>query len=63
MNFAGPAASDFIASGEHVDAMLLDIMMPGKSGLEVLMAAIPKPAYPVVAMTGHVDAESRDDFR
>jgi CheY-like chemotaxis protein len=59
----GVAAQAFISSGEHVDAMLLDIMMPGMSGLEVLATASPFPVYPVVAMTGHADAESQDGFR
>ena len=43
--------------------MLLDIRMPGKSGLEVMRDADPMPPYPVIAMTGHVDAEALAEFR
>jgi FixJ family two-component response regulator len=43
--------------------MLLDIRMPGLYGVEVMRLASPKPPYPVVAMTGHVDAEAQEEFR
>ncbi len=56
-------AAAFVASGVTVDVMLLDICMPGKSGLEVLRGADPKPVYPVIAMTSHVDVEALAEFR
>ncbi len=44
--------------------MLLDIRMPLRSGVEVVEGcAGSPPAYPIVAMTGHVDIEARDQFR
>ena len=60
---AGLEASDFIARGVHVDVMLLDIRMPGKSGLDVVRDVANRPPYPIVAMTGHVDVEAQDEFR
>ncbi len=59
----GVEAAKFIASGADVDVMLLDIRMPGKSGLDVLREAVPRPRYPIVAMTTHVDSEALSDFR
>lgn len=44
-----------------VDVMLLDIRMPGKSGLEVMEEI--KPDIPVVAMTGNVDRDSIEEYR
>ncbi len=61
--FSGDVASAFIASGAPVDVMLLDIRMPGKTGIEVMKDALPRPQYPIYAMTGHVDTEALDDFR
>jgi CheY-like chemotaxis protein len=47
----------------HIDVMLLDIRMPGKSGLDVMQEA-PRPLpFPVVAMTGNVDKESLEEYR
>ncbi len=60
---AGIKAAKFIASGVAVDVMLLDIQMPGKTGVEVVREAVPKPPYPIIAMTGHVDADSLNEFR
>ena len=48
---------------EDVDVMLLDIRMPGKSGVEALQGAVPPPRYPVIAMTGHVDVDAQAEFR
>ncbi len=63
MTLVGAAASEFIASGVTVDVMLLDIRMPGKNGVEVVKNAVPLPPYPIVTMTGHVDAEALEQFR
>ena len=62
-HWPGADAADFIARGEEVDLMLLDIRMPGKSGLDVVKEATVRPRYPIVAMTGHVDIEAQDEFR
>ena len=56
-------ASAFVNGGSYSDLMLLDIRMPGKSGLDVVREAEPKPAYPIVAMTGHVDTDAQEEFR
>jgi CheY-like chemotaxis protein len=61
---AGVEAAAFIASGRDVDVMMLDIRMPGKSGLEVVEGAHPfLPLYPIVAMTGQVDDDAIADFK
>jgi two-component system nitrogen regulation response regulator GlnG len=45
------------------DVVLLDIMMPGMTGLEV-MRALPRPLpFPVIAMTGNVDDVSLDAYK
>ena len=59
----GAEAAQFVASGTDVDIMLLDIRMPGKSGIDVVREAAVKPRYPIVAMTGHVDIEAQEEFR
>ena len=59
----GESAAQFIASGDPVDIMLLDIRMSGQSGLDVVKALSAMPPYPIVAMTGHVDADAQQDFR
>lgn len=60
------AIARFTASPEHYDALLLDISMPGATGIETL-AAVRKlrPAMPAVLMTGNVgDAERvEQDYR
>ena len=44
--------------------MLLDIRMPGKTGLDVVKEVQNSlPPYPIVAMTGHVDADAQQEFR
>jgi CheY-like chemotaxis protein len=62
-DFAGIEASAYLATDPAIDVMLLDIRMPGKSGLEVLRDCEPKPRFPVIAMTGHVDAEALVEFQ
>ncbi len=60
----GVEAEEFINSGAPADVMLLDIRMPMRSGIEVLHnCADHLPPYPIVAMTGHVDVEAREQFR
>ncbi|MFA6003276.1 MAG: response regulator [Elusimicrobiota bacterium] len=44
---------------ETVDAVLLDNVLPGMSGLQALEALFRESSAPVVLMTGHFD----DDFR
>ena len=62
--FAGMEASEYIQRGGAADVMLLDIRMPLRSGVEVVEGcAGSPPPYPIVAMTGHVDIEARDQFR
>ena len=43
--------------------MLLDIRMPGMSGMEVLREYGKAPPFPVVAMTGNVDVDSVAAYR
>ena len=43
--------------------MLLDIRMPGMHGVDVMRCAAQAPPYPVVAMTGHVDADAQEEFK
>lgn len=59
----GEEALEFIQAGTYADVMLLDIQMPKLTGLEVVRRAVPHPRYPIVAMTGHVDVESQEQFR
>ena len=64
LRFAGMEASEYIQRGGAADVMLLDIRMPLRSGVEVVEGcAGSPPPYPIVAMTGHVDIEARDQFR
>jgi CheY-like chemotaxis protein len=43
--------------------MLLDIHMPQLTGLDVMARAVPRPPFPVLAMTGQVDLESIEQYR
>lgn len=44
------------AAGDVVDALLLDVRMPGMSGLQVQQQLVDKNAtFPVIMMTGHGD--------
>ena len=60
----GTEAAAFIQSPSvAVDIMLLDIRMPGVHGVDVMRQAQSPPPYPVIAMTGHVDAEAQEAVR
>ncbi len=41
-----------------VDIMLLDIRMPGMSGIELMQALQPRLTFPVVAVTGSVEPQT-----
>jgi two-component system LytT family response regulator/two-component system response regulator AlgR len=49
----GPAVLDWLARGEAVDALFLDIQMPGLTGLDV-SADLPRP-FPVVFVTAFAE--------
>jgi two-component system LytT family response regulator/two-component system response regulator AlgR len=49
----GPAVLDWLARGEGVDALFLDIQMPGLTGLDVV-ADLPRP-FPVVFVTAYAE--------
>lgn len=49
----GPAVLTWLARGEAVDALFLDIQMPGLTGLDVA-AELPRP-YPVVFVTAYAE--------
>jgi len=49
----GPAVLDWLARGEGVDALFLDIQMPGLTGLDVV-ADLPRP-FPVVFVTAFAE--------
>ena len=53
-----PVPDGPLAHSQRSDVMLLDIRMPGKSGLEVMAEAAKPLPFPVIAMTGNVDVES-----
>ena len=60
----GLEAAEFIARGGDADLMLLDIRMPGKTGLDVVREVQDQlPPYPIVAMTGHVDVDAQAEFK
>ena len=59
----GEEAAAFLARGDVVDVMLLDIRMPGKTGLDAVRETKSLPNYPIVAMTGHVDTDAQQEFR
>ncbi|MDP1830890.1 MAG: response regulator, partial [Geothrix sp.] len=49
----GPAVLDWLSRGEAVDALFLDIQMPGLTGLDV-SADLPRP-FPVVFVTAYAE--------
>lgn len=49
------AAEQWLASHPSPDLMILDIMMPGKSGLEFLQQIRPAVQVPVIMLTGRGD--------
>jgi len=49
----GPSVLDWLARGEAVDALFLDIQMPGLTGLDV-SADLPRP-WPVVFVTAYAE--------
>ena len=49
----GPAVLDWLVRGEAVDALFLDIQMPGLTGLDVV-AELPRP-FPVVFVTAYAE--------
>lgn len=49
----GPAVLDWLARGEALDALFLDIQMPGLTGLDVV-ADLPRP-FPVVFVTAYAE--------
>jgi two-component system OmpR family response regulator/two-component system response regulator CpxR len=53
------AAQQRFAGGENFDLMVLDIQMPGLSGLELLQQLRPRIQIPVVMLTGRGDEIDR----
>lgn len=49
----GPSVLDWLSRGEGVDALFLDIQMPGLTGLDVV-AELPRP-FPVVFVTAYAE--------
>jgi DNA-binding response OmpR family regulator len=64
------SASDGLEAVEHIadptkhfDAVLLDLNMPGASGLDVLKAIrATRPELPVLIVSGHITAETRTEM-
>jgi len=50
----------FLAAADDVDAVILDLGLPGRDGVEVLGALqVLRPAIPVIVLTGYDDPEHR----
>ena len=59
---SGGAALDLLDRHPNVDLILLDVAMPGMSGLEVArQAQLKYPAIPIVFVTGYVDKSTLGD--
>jgi DNA-binding response OmpR family regulator len=49
-----------LALGDHVDLVVLDLMLPGRTGMEVLRdLASERPALPVIVLTARGELEDR----
>ncbi|MGZ4172356.1 MAG: response regulator transcription factor [Solirubrobacteraceae bacterium] len=49
-----------LALGDHVDLVVLDLMLPGRSGMEVLAdLAVERPGLPVIVLTARGEVEDR----
>jgi DNA-binding response OmpR family regulator len=56
------ATGEAIALGDDVDLVVLDVMLPGKSGLDVLRAIREtKPGLPVIMLTARASVEDKVD--
>jgi CheY-like chemotaxis protein len=59
---SGGAALDLLNRHANVDLILLDLAMPGMSGLEVArQAQVKYPAIPILFVTGYVDKSALGD--
>ena len=59
---SGGAALDLLDRHPNVDLLLLDVAMPGMSGLEVArQAQLKYPAIPILFVTGYVDKSALGD--
>lgn len=54
---------DNVEAVSKLDLCFLDILMPGMSGIEVLQRLKVKPACPIIATTGSVEASSVADMQ
>ena len=56
--FDGASALERVRGGEHFDLVLLDVMLPGMSGLMVLRGMHEmRPGLPVVLLTGNTSSQ------
>lgn len=64
----GSEALDIIATGEHIDVLMTDVMMPVMGGIELIeRAAKLRPALRIIVISGHTevgepDAQVRTDM-
>src|SRR3954451_3472508 len=57
-SYDGPGGLDSALSGQH-DLMLLDVMMPGFDGFEVLRRLRASSDLPVLMLTARTESQSR----